>query len=242
MLGRHDSFSGRGNYVVTAVGSTDNRKYGTFHSARLRWRCPGRPALAAPTALGAPTALAGTGALTDTGAGTPMPGSLAVLAGIRAAARQPAPLVTDAIPARTKRGLAAPAMTAVMFRANAVKQAMARAFLRVMSSQAGPDGKCVSRACRARLPVAVSLQATQQPQVNNYYCGPATVSEMLEQVGVSVRQRAAARELKTTRGGTDWSDSSGYPVPSTLKRGPGAEYLCRRRPALVSDQGASPDI
>jgi hypothetical protein len=33
---------------------------------------------------------------------------------------------------------------------------------------------------------------------------------------VSVRQRAAARELKTTRGGTDWSDSSGYPVPNTL--------------------------
>jgi hypothetical protein len=42
------------------------------------------------------------------------------------------------------------------------------------------------------------------------------VSEMLSQVGVKISQSKAARELKTTPGGTDWSDSAGFPVPNTL--------------------------
>jgi len=136
--------------------------------------------------------------------------------GIQIAAMRPAPLVSDASLARTKRGLPAPPMTAAMLQANAAKQAAARAFLRAASLAAGPAGKCTSRACRDGLPVARSLKATQEPQDRNYYCGPATVSEMLRQVGKTVSQQAAARQLKTNRGGTDWSNARGYPVPHVL--------------------------
>jgi hypothetical protein len=93
---------------------------------------------------------------------------------------------------------------------------MAGAFLGTMSSRTRSGAKCTSRACDSGLPAARSLLATQQPQITNYYCGPATVSEMLRQVGVTVSQRAAARELKATSGGTDWSNSTGYPVPHVL--------------------------
>ena len=141
---------------------------------------------------------------------------LATAAGIRFAALQPAPLVASSGLARSKRGLPAPPMTSAMLMANAAKQVMARAFLRAAGSYASPDGKCTSRACRHRLPAARNLKSSQQPQQTDYYCGPATVSEMLRQVGVKVSQSKAARELKTTPGGTDWSDSKGFPVPNTL--------------------------
>lgn len=134
----------------------------------------------------------------------------------KSAALHPAPLVASSGLARSKRGLPAPPMTSVMLVANAAKQVMARTFLRVAASRAHPGAKCTSRACRNGLPVALSLKGTQQPQQTNYYCGPATVSEMLRQVGVKVSQSQAARQLKTTTGGTDWSDSSGFPVPNTL--------------------------
>lgn len=52
------------------------------------------------------------------------------------AAMHPAPLVSNARPARAKRGLAAPPMTAAMLGANAAKQAAARNFLREMGSRA----------------------------------------------------------------------------------------------------------
>jgi hypothetical protein len=85
-----------------------------------------------------------------------------------------------------------------------------------MARRAGPAGGCVTRPCRAGLPIARDLRPTQRRQVTNYFCGPAAVSEMLAQMNVIVRQRKAARELGTTAGGTDWSDSSGYPVPAVL--------------------------
>lgn|GEM_PF-996254 len=140
----------------------------------------------------------------------------ATAAGIRSAARQPAPLVASSGLARSKRGLPAPPMTSAMLMANAAKQIMARAFLRAAGNHAGPGGKCASRACRNGLPAALNLEGSQQPQQTDYYCGPATVSEMLSQVGVKVSQSKAAGELKTTPGGTDWSDSRGFPVPNTL--------------------------
>ena len=68
------------------------------------------------------------------------------------------------------------------------------------------------------MPVAKDLAATQQAQIRNNYCGPAAVSEMLAQMGKDVSQRVAARELKTTNSGTDWSNSGGYPVPKVLNR------------------------
>jgi hypothetical protein len=86
-----------------------------------------------------------------------------------------------------------------MAQANAIRQAEALSYLR-----------------RARPAVARVLPATQQWQVRNYFCGPATVSEMLAQMRVTLRQRAAARELGTTPAGTDWSNSRGYPVPRVL--------------------------
>jgi hypothetical protein len=157
-----------------------------------------------------PAALASTGAAAGPGASMAVPGTSP------AAAMHPAPLVANAGLARTKRGLPAPPMTAAMLRADAAKQAAARAFLREASISAGQAGKCTSRACRRGLPAARSLRPTQRPQARNYYCGPATVSEMLRQVGKTVSQRAAARQLQTNGGGTDWSNARGYPVPHVL--------------------------
>lgn len=115
-----------------------------------------------------------------------------------AAASGPAPLVTDAIaPGRSKQAQAPP-MSWAMRRANEVKQAQARRYLR-----------------RVKPPAARRLARTQQAQMRNYYCGPAMVSEMLAQLGVTLSQPAAARELGT-RSGTDWSNAHGYPVPRVL--------------------------
>jgi hypothetical protein len=145
-------------------------------------------------------------------------GSLAWSGAMRAAAIQPAPLVSDSGAPRSKTGLAAPATTASMARANALKQAQARRFLQVRQGRVVPAGKCTSRACRARMPVARDLAATQRPQTRDYFCGPATVSEMLAQMGVRLAQWRAARQLGTTPSGTDWSDASGYPVPEVLNK------------------------
>jgi hypothetical protein len=140
-------------------------------------------------------------------------------AAIALAAARPAPLVTDLQPkVRTKRGMAAPDMSATMQGANTRRQASALALLQLMAGRMGPDQKCTTLACRAGLPAARDLGATQQAQVRNYYCGPATVSEMLAQVGVKLGQYATARELDTNVNGTDWSDGSGYPVPRVLNR------------------------
>ena len=175
----------------------------------------GPGASAGPGASTGPAASAGSGAETRRRPARPAV-PRAVPAAIKIAALQPAPRVANAGLARTKRGLPAPPMTAAMLRADAAKQAAARAFLRNPSISAGPSGKCTSSACRRGLPAARSLPATQRAQARNYYCGPATVSEMLRQVGKKVSQRAAARQLRTNRGGTDWSNARGYPVPHVL--------------------------
>ncbi len=134
-----------------------------------------------------------------------------------AAVTQSAPVVTDAQPtAPSKRGLPAPPMTAAMRWANARRQASARALLLLQAAALSRDAKCASLACRAGLPSAKNLAATQEPQARDYFCGPATVSEMLAQLGVKLGQFAAARELRTTANGTDWSDATGYPVPKVL--------------------------
>jgi hypothetical protein len=116
------------------------------------------------------------------------------------AAGAPAPLVTDSGPAgRSKRDLPAPPVSRAMAQANRIRQAEALSYLR-----------------HARPAAARVLMATQRPQVRNYFCGPATVSEMLAQMGVALPQPSAARELGTTASGTDWSNSAGYPVPRVL--------------------------
>ncbi len=117
---------------------------------------------------------------------------------LRTAADAGAPLVTDK-PSRHKHGLAAPKMSAAMLLANQVKQAQATEYLR-----------------HASPPASRYLAATQQAQVRNYWCGPATVSEMLAQVGVVLNQNGAARQLGTNSSGTDWSNKRGYPVARVL--------------------------
>jgi hypothetical protein len=137
---------------------------------------------------------------------------------IRAAADRPAPLVRDAGAPRAKRGLAAPAMSARMLTANAQRQVKAKSLLRMLHANTSADQKCTSRACRTGLPASKNLRPTQEAQLRGYWCGPATVSEMLAQVGADVSQRTAARELGTSASGTNWSDDSGYPVPDVLNR------------------------
>jgi Peptidase_C39 like family len=77
---------------------------------------------------------------------------------------------------------------------------------------------CPSATCRGGAPAARDLPATQQAQLNGYFCGPATVSEMLAQVGRTVTQGRAAEELGTDVSGTGWSDLSGNPVPRVLNQ------------------------
>jgi hypothetical protein len=176
------------------------------------------PALAAARSGGAAKSAAAAGSAGSAGrsARARLAAGLAMAAAIRSAALHPAPLVANSGLAHSKRGLPAPPMTSAMLMANAGKQVMARTFLRKAASRERQGAKCTSRACRSGLPAALSLKGTQQPQQTDYYCGPATVSEMLRQVGVKVSQSKAARELNTTPNGTDWSDSTGYPVPNTL--------------------------
>jgi hypothetical protein len=139
--------------------------------------------------------------------------------GIASAAVRAAPLVTDVRPGRAaKTGLGAPAVTAGMQAANARKQASALALLQLKAGELSPSPKCTTLACRAGLPAARDLAGTQQPQVLGYFCGPATVAEMLAQVGVRMSQTTAAHQLGTNPSGTNWSDASGYPVPRVLNQ------------------------
>lgn len=72
----------------------------------------------------------------------------------------------------------------------------------------------------ASYPSSASLIANQTPQATSYWCGPASVHEALDAVGVSLSQTSAAAALHTTTGGTAWSGGgtspSGYPVPDVL--------------------------
>jgi hypothetical protein len=136
--------------------------------------------------------------------------------GLRGAAGRRAPLIPDSGLTRSKVGLPAPVMSVDMTAANAVKQAQAQRFLARQRRRLSPDATCVTQACRTGLPASKVLAASQQPQNRNYWCGPATVSEMLSQLGVRRGQATVARQLRTTTGGTDWSNNRGYPVPSVL--------------------------
>ena len=134
-----------------------------------------------------------------------------------AAAVRSAPLVTDVTHRRSaKQGLAAPLETTAMAAANRARQLAAARLLTALAQRRSAAPKCTSAACRAGLPAAKNLIGSQQAQQFNYYCGPATAAEMLQQLGKRVSQTAAAHELGTTAGGTNWSDASGYPMPRVL--------------------------
>jgi hypothetical protein len=69
-------------------------------------------------------------------------------------------------------------------------------------------------------PSSASLVANQKAQTTSYYCGPASVHEALDALGVWLTQDAAAAELHTTTNGTAWSGGgtspSGYPIPDVM--------------------------
>jgi hypothetical protein len=170
--------------------------------------------LAGPGQSAAAGVLSGPAASWPAALSARLPGTLP----LRLAAVQPAPLVTDSgMSLRTKAGLPAPAMSATMLAANAEKQAAARQFVASARNGALARG-CTGRACRNGFPSARDLRPTQRAQITDYFCGPATVAEMLAQMGKIVGQSKSARELGTTPGGTDWSDAGGYPVPNVLNR------------------------
>jgi hypothetical protein len=89
-------------------------------------------------------------------------------------------------------------------------------------------------------PASASLVANQTPQATSYYCGPASVHEALDALGVSLSQSAAAAALHTTTGGTAWSGGgtspSGYPVPDVLNGYQGRNYYV---PQAVSSATSS---
>lgn len=135
------------------------------------------------------------------------------------AAGTAAPLVTSRNVLRSKRGQPAPPMTAAMLGANALKQAEARRFVAwLRHRRVTPDENCTTRACLTGVPAARAVARTQQPQATNYWCGPATVAEMLRQIGPRLSQAEVAKQLHTSRGGTDWSNKRGYPVPQVLNQ------------------------
>ena len=122
---------------------------------------------------------------------------------VRRAAMTAAPQVAEGLAAGAvgaqKRGLPAPAMSQAMLRASQLMQAAAARYV------------AASHPVTAR-----DLAATQQAQSRNYWCGPATLSEMLAQMKVRLSQQASARALGTTLSGTDWSNRHGYPMPRAL--------------------------
>jgi hypothetical protein len=113
-------------------------------------------------------------------------------------------------------GPAGAARPAASRRASRQARQQARAILRLLRQDRAAGAKCTSPACRAALPAVRDLPLTQQAQARGYYCGPATVAEMLAQLGRPLTQGAVARELGTKPAGTGWTDGSGYPVPDVL--------------------------
>ncbi|MGC9668042.1 C39 family peptidase [Planosporangium sp. 12N6] len=75
----------------------------------------------------------------------------------------------------------------------------------VMANHPCPDGDCSWWA----------ISANQQAQVNNYYCGPATLSEAVGARGIGISQYTAAASLGTNSDGTAWYNGS-YPMANSL--------------------------
>ena len=103
-----------------------------------------------------------------------------------------------------------------------------------------PMGPCGSCTGGGSYPSSASLVANQTPQATSYYCGPASIHEALDALGVSLSQSAAAAALHTTTGGTAWSGGgtspSGYPIPDVMNRYQSRNYYV---PQPVSSPTAS---
>ncbi|HUZ51073.1 MAG TPA: hypothetical protein VMU94_00895 [Streptosporangiaceae bacterium] len=204
--------AGTGGAFVTSITGAGAASHpaGQGRQARLTW-APTRPAAQTHPVLrpAAPRHAAGrirpSRPVSATAgpvlpADTVLPAGAAAVRILKVAATRPAPLVTDAVGhRRSKRGLAAPRLSAAMLLAGKIRQAQARAYLR-----------------NAHPAEARDLAGTQRAQIRDYFCGPAMVTEMLAQLNVVLHQQAAARDLGTNQSGTDWSNAHGYPVPRVL--------------------------
>jgi len=61
--------------------------------------------------------------------------------------------------------------------------------------------------------VSATLPVTRQIQQTDWWCGPATVSEILTYKGRGISQTTAANQLRTTTDGTNWYGSNNHPSP-----------------------------
>jgi len=100
-----------------------------------------------------------------------------------------------------------------------------------LGASPSPDAVC---ACGGGgYPDSAHLAANQTSQSTSYYCGPATVHEVLGTVGISLSQASAATKLHTTTDGTAWSGGgtspSGYPVPDVLNGMQNRNYYVPQR-------------
>ena len=69
------------------------------------------------------------------------------------------------------------------------------------------------------LPTHKSLKSiTQKAQSRTYWCGPATLATLVQADGTTISQTTAAKQLKTTRDGTNWYSGAGsYPMEKALE-------------------------
>lgn len=80
----------------------------------------------------------------------------------------------------------------------------------ILSAKQKGDGPLIL-CCGGGTPASAAVSADQQTQINNYYCGPATASETLADLGHGVSQTTAASLLDTNSGGTNWAGSDRVP-------------------------------
>jgi hypothetical protein len=104
------------------------------------------------------------------------------------------------------------------------------AFAKASGKTAGVQSIAVPQTtCTPDDPCAKTVGAiTQVPQQNGYYCGPATLVELVKARSVSISQATAASTMHTTTNGTDWYNGSTYPMATGLNTylGPsGAIYV-----------------
>jgi hypothetical protein len=144
-----------------------------------------------------------------------------VPAALARSAADTSPLAARPATVRPVAARPVPARPAAARLASEQARQQARAVLRLLRQDRAAWAKCTAATCRTGLPAALDLPATQQAQARDYYCGPATVAEMLAQLGRHVSQAAVARELGTGPAGTNWADDSGYPVPDVLNANQG---------------------
>jgi hypothetical protein len=108
-----------------------------------------------------------------------------------------------------------------------VKQQWMKSFLRDAASLLGHDSARVNPdacggVCGSGLPASLYLSKNRQKQQHASWCGPATVSEALGQMGKSESQSTLAdsSNLNTTNDdGTNWGDTeSSNPVARVLNK------------------------